>query len=202
MARTIIAVDADDTLFDENTAVRLFHNEKYGTDHTAEDYLQEGVFMSFWDRIWDVSEEETMKRYEEFVQFKLEHNLPPLPHALEVLQKLKGNYELVVVTARDKRGVQMTHDALTEHYPDIFSDVHFVPLWGGEEKATKALICNEIGADYLIDDSFEHCKLAAETGTKSLLFGHYGWNRYQKTVPGMTRVKDWRAVGAYFDTRG
>lgn len=199
MAKPIIAVDADDTLFDENTAVRLFHNQKYGTDHSAEDYLEQGVFLAFWSKIWDVDDVEMNKRYEEFVAFKLKHNLPPLPHALETLKKLKEKYMLLIVTARDERGVQMTHDALTEHYPDVFSGVHFVPLWGGEEKATKALICNEVGAEYLIDDSFEHCKLAAESGVKSLLFGHYGWNRYQKIAPGMTRTKDWLAVKEYFD---
>ncbi len=202
MPKPIIAVDADDTLFDENNAVRLFHNAKYGTEHTPEDYLQNGVFMTFWDRIWDVDKAETERRYEEFIEFKLKNNLPPLPHALEVLSELKKRYELVIVTARDKRGVKMTHDALTEHYPEIFSDVHFVPLWGGKEKVTKALICNEIGAKYLIDDSFEHCKVAAESGVASLLFGHYGWNKHQKVVPGMIRVKDWLSVREYFDARG
>jgi len=201
MSKPIIAIDADDTLFDENTAVRLFHNEKYGTQHTPEDYLRNGVFMNYWDRIWDTSTKETERRYEEFIQFKLQNNLPPLPKALETLKRLKDNYELVVITARDARGVKMTHDALTEHYPDIFNDVHFVPLWGGSEKVTKALICNEVGARYLIDDGFHHCKMAAESGVEALLFGHYGWNKHQKLLPGMTRTKDWQAVQEYFDGR-
>jgi hypothetical protein len=118
------------------------------------------------------------------------------------VQVLKKKYDLVIVTARDKRGVAITHQALDEYYPNLFKDVHFVPLWGGGKKATKAQICDEIGASYLIDDSFEHCSLAAEAGIEALLFGHYGWNHYQRLTSGMRRVKDWRAVSEYFNGRG
>ena len=39
MTKKIIAVDADDTLFDENTAVRLYMNHHYGFNHTEADYV-------------------------------------------------------------------------------------------------------------------------------------------------------------------
>jgi uncharacterized HAD superfamily protein len=202
-SKQIIAVDADDTLFDENTAVRLFHNARYGTSHTEEDYLTASKFGWFWKPIWGTDQAETEKRYEEFVQHKLVHGLEPIKHAADTLNALKKRYDLVIVTARDQRGVVMTHQALSEHYPGLFDDVHFVPLWGGgDRKATKAQICNEIGASYLIDDAFEHCLLAAESGVEALLFGHYGWNRTQQAVPNMTRVKNWQEVKEYFDGRG
>jgi uncharacterized HAD superfamily protein len=200
--RQIIAVDADDTLFDENTAVRLFHNARYGTSHTEKDYLADSEFGWFWKPIWGTDQAETERRYEEFVQHKLVHGLEPIKGAALALDFLKKKYELVIVTARDQRGVAITHEALNKHYPGLFQDVHFVPLWGGDGKATKAQICNEIGASYLIDDAFEHCLLAAESGVEALLFGHYGWNRTQKLVPHMTRVKNWGEVVEYFDGRG
>lgn len=198
MTMQTIAIDADDTLFDENTAVRVFHNQKYGTQHTAEDYLIPGQYGAFWEHLWQTDAKETLRRYEEFIEHKLKHNLPPLPGAISVLKELKKDYQLVVVTSRDARGQDITQEALADHYPDIFSAVHFVYRWGGNEKATKANICKDIGADYLIDDSYEHCKLAAEAGVVSLLFGTYGWNRMQKLLPGMTRVKDWSEVLEYF----
>ena len=201
MNRQIIAIDADDTIFDENTAVREFHNQAYGTSHTHEDYLAPGVYGTFWEHIWDTDTEETLRRYEEFVEHKLQYNLPPLKGALDVLKWLKKSYELVIVTSRDKRSIKMTHEALEEHYPELFSGVHFVPLWGTNTKATKAQICNEIGADYLIDDSYEHCKVAAESGITSLLFGVYGWNQSQPLVTGMQRVAHWQEVREYFEAR-
>lgn len=202
MVKPIIAVDADETLFDENNAVRLFHNEKYGTNHTAEDYLVEGEFWFYWEAMWGTERAESERRYEEFIQYKLTHHLPALPGALAALQELKKKYELVVVTMRDERSVVITHDALTKQFPEVFQDVHFVPLWGGKPDATKAEICTAIGAEYLIDDSFGHCQLAAQAGIKALLFGDYGWNRTVTLSLGVTRAKDWPAVLEYFDGQG
>ena len=199
MSKKIIAIDADDTLFDENTAVRLFHNQEYGTAHTAEDYQVPGEFHSYFATVWGVDQAEADRRYEEFVQWKLEHVLPPQPGALEVLRSLQSRYDFVVVTMRDEQSVAITHESLVKHYPDIFKDVHFVPLWGGTDTATKAKICNEIGAEYLIDDGFHHCELAAEAGIQGLLFGEYGWSSDMVLKPGMSRVKDWGAVREYFD---
>lgn len=202
MGKQIIAVDADDTLFDENNAIRLFHNERYGSAHSEDDYLAEGEFGWFWAPLWGTDQEETERRYEEFIQFKLKSNLPPLPGALEVLRSLQERFELVVVTSRDERAVKVTHDALTEHYPDVFTGVHFAPVWSSDKKMTKAAICNEIGAAYLIDDAYHHCQLAAQSGVTALLFGEYGWNRTQELVAGMVRCKDWQAVKEYFDAQG
>lgn len=202
MKKPIIAVDADDTLFDENNAIRLFHNHKYGTSHTEEDYLVPGEFGAFWKHLWNTDEPETIRRHAEFTEYKLVHNLPPLEQALGVLQNLKTRYELVVVTARDKRSTLMTHDSLEAHYPDIFSDVLFAPTWQDKSEVSKATMCNYIGAAYLIDDAFHHCQLAAEIGVTALLFGNYGWNRYPELTANIIRVKDWAAVREYFDGRG
>lgn len=194
MAKKIIAVDADDTIFDENTAIRLFINDHYGFTHTEADYLVEGPFEDYWERIWNLDPEQTGAMYEKFVTSSYKENLKPIQGAVEVLRKIRRKYELVIVTSRDNRTTELTHRALAEHYPEIFSDVHFTPLWGNGEKVTKAKICNEIGASYLIDDSFEHCKLAAEANVSALLFGRYGWNKYQDLPKGVTRCKDWDEV--------
>lgn len=199
MPKQIIAVDFDDTIFDEDTAVRLFHNERYGTRHTTEDYLAPGEYGTFWMHIWNTDKTETLRRYEEFLIHKFKHGLPPLSGAIEVLESLKQRYELVIITSRDKRGVSITHEALNKYYPSIFKDVHFVPLWDTGKKATKAQISQSVGAEYLIDDSFEHCLLAAEAGIEALVYGVYGWNQTQELQPHMTRVKNWMEVKEFFD---
>ena len=190
----IIAVDADDTLFDENNAVRLYMNETYGFQHTVDDYMAAGPYDNFWEKIWNRSPEETQEMFESFVRSTYNENLQPVEGAVPVLKELKDKYELVIVTSRDQRNIEMTHASLALHYPAIFAEVHFVPLWGNGEKVTKAKICNEIGASYLIDDNFDHCKLAAEAGVTAILFGDYGWNREQELLDGMVRCNDWDAV--------
>jgi uncharacterized HAD superfamily protein len=194
MSKPIIAVDADDTIFDENTAVRLYMNDHYGFKHTEADYLIEGPFDSYWARIWNVDPEKMTRMYEEFAHSTYKKDLKPITGAIPILQKLKDKYDLAIVTSRGQSVVGMTHESLRLHYPDIFSDVHFVPLWGNGEKTTKAVICNEIGASYLIDDSFEHCKLAAEAGVNAITFGDYGWNRFQELPDRITRCKNWEEV--------
>lgn len=194
MSKPIIAVDADDTLFDENDAVRQFFNDTYGTNHTIEDYLVEGFYDTYWESIWNRSTEETWKIYEKFLASKYVQDLPPIDGAIEALIILKRDYELVIVTSRDKRNVDITHQSLEKHYPKLFSDVHFVALWGNGEKVTKAAICDEIGASYLIDDNFDHCKLATESGVKAMLYGDYGWNRTQALPAGVTRCRTWKDV--------
>ena len=199
MSKPIIAVDADDTIFDENTAVRLYMNDHYGFEHTEDDYLVEGPFDNYWERIWNVAPEKVTQMYEEFAHSTYKKDLQPIAGAIPILQKLKEKYDLVIVTSRGQSVVDMTHASLRLHYPDIFNDVHFVPLWGSGEKATKAQICNEIGASYLIDDSFEHCKLAAEAGVNAIIFGDYGWNRFQELSIRITRCKNWKEVWRILD---
>lgn len=199
MAEKIIAIDADDTLFDENTAIRLFMNETYGYTHTAEDYQVDAPYDGNWDQLWQVDDATAADMFQAFLQSDHKRDLQPIPGAQEALQKLKQNYDLVIVIPRDAQMVELTHVALDQHFPNIFSDVHFVPLWGNGEKVSKAEICTEIGAKALVDDCFEHCELAAGTGVPALLFGDYGRNRYQVAPSGVTRCPDWQSVLAHID---
>jgi len=205
MSKPIIAVDCDDTILDENTAIRLYMNATHGYTHTAEDYNVIGEFIGYWEAIWPVGKEQTAKYYDEFTKSPAKVNLNPLPGALETLRWLKERYDLAIVTSRDNGGdfEGLTHAQLARHYPDVFDerDVHFVSLWSSADgkKVTKAKICQEIGASYLIDDSFEHCEFAAEAGLQAILFGGYGWNRERELIPGMSRVRNWQEVRGYFD---
>lgn len=194
MIKPILAVDVDDTILDENNAVRLYMNAYYGFKHRKEDYLIDGPFDTYWEHIWNVDKEKMSQMYEEFAHSSYKKDMKPIKNAIRVLQKLNEKYDLAIVTSRGKSVVDITHKSLDAHYPDIFRDVHFVPLWGKGEKATKAQICNEIGASCLIDDSFEHCKLAAEAGVNAILFGDYGWNRTQELPSRINRCKNWEEV--------
>lgn len=83
----------------------------------------------------------------------------------------------------------------------VFKDVHFSPMWDEGKGATKAKICNDIGAKFLIDDSYDHCRLAAEKEMESLLFGNYGWSSQGELTAGMQRVLNWLEVKEYFEKR-
>jgi FMN phosphatase YigB (HAD superfamily) len=201
-SKPVIAVDCDDVVANVNNAVRLFVNEKYQTNHTAEDYEVTGDYHHYWERIWGTPEGQTSDRLEQFIASGRMHHLEPVPGALECLAYLKRTYEIVMVTARSPAEVEATHAWLDRYAPDLFKDVTFTHLWDThDKKATKAAICQALGATYLIDDNYSHCQIASEVGIQTLLFGDYGWNRARPDVENMLRVHSWSEVREYFDGR-
>lgn len=196
--RLIIAIDVDDVLAVENEAVRLFANEHYGHTHTAEDYMVPGEYWGYWEKIQGVDPEEFGRRYGEYVASGAKGRLRVVDGALEMVRRLKRDYELVIVTSREAHMVEITHEWLNTHFPATFKRVEFVALWSGSVQGSKADICAELGAQYLIDDHVGHIELAVEQGIKGLLFGHYGWNHTAELPKQVVRVQNWQAVGEYF----
>lgn len=194
-----IAIDIDDVLGNQNENIRLFVNEHYGLNLKPEDYEIEGEYWGYWEKVWGVDEAEGERRVNAYLNSKHLNKQLLLPGALEVIRRLEKKFELCIVTARHDSFIEATHEWLEAHLPKVFKGVHFVPVWGGSRSSTKAQICVEIGASYLIDDNLEHCTLAADEGIQALLFGDYGWNRRKSLPKGIIRVKDWPAVAEYFN---
>jgi 5'(3')-deoxyribonucleotidase len=203
MSREIIAVDLDDVISSQTNVLIKFSNERYHTQLTQEDFKKPGEYWGYYERLWGVSEEEGTRRFKEFLDERYPLRQLVLPVTVKAIQKLKLAYDLEVITSRSLDYQEDTIQWIKEHIPGLFLNVHFVDLWSeGSKRATKAKICQEIGAGYLIDDNAEHCNLAAEVGVKALLFGEFGWNTHQPLHPEVSRVADWQAVLEYFDERG
>ena len=201
-AKPIIAVDIDDVLAAENEGMRLFINETHGTKHTSKDYLIEAPYWGFWEQVWGVDEDEGHARHEAFVTSGVKASLKVLDGAIPTINWLKENYELVVVTSRDNRLVELTHEWLEKHFPQTFTNIEFVHVWDEDQKASKRIICKDIGASYLIDDNMEHCGDVAKENIQCLLcllFGDYGWNKKANLPVGITRVKNWQQVRKFFE---
>lgn len=198
-AKKIIAVDVDEVLAAEKEAVRLFINEKFGTNHTPEDYSIEAHYWGYWESVWRVSDEEAHQRFTAYLNSGSHGSHQIVEGAVEAILTLQKEYDLTVITSRNDQLFDITHQWLETNFPKVFKRVEFVTLWSKDKKVSKAVICNNIGASYLIDDNLEHCALVAEVGVKGLLFGEYGWNKGKVLPTGVVRVKDWQAVLEYFD---
>jgi predicted methyltransferase len=61
MKKPIIAVDIDDVLVDHYEAVLAFHNARYGTTYTLQDYVTD-----HWSMVWGTDHAETERRAKEF----------------------------------------------------------------------------------------------------------------------------------------
>lgn len=198
-----IAVDIDDVLALSAKDFIAFTNQRWGTSLAVDD------FDEHWAKVWQVDHEEEQIRKKEFFASGIVKNYDHFPEALEVLKKLKKNYELVILTSRIKLLSQDTRDWIDRNYGNIFSEIHFSGIWDDPNKLsiekvkyTKAEVFHEIGADYLIDDQLKHCEAVAEARIPVLLFGDYKWNQTTKKLPAtITRVKNWQEVLEYFDAK-
>lgn len=193
--RKVIAVDIDDTLADHVEAFISWSNQEYGTAFTVDSY------SDHWSELWNTEHAETERRAIAFHEAGEHGRFMIKPGSKEVLVYLKERYDLVVVTARRQMVVEESRGWIQAHYSGIFSDVRFVPIWESNNTVTKAEICRELGASYLIDDLMRHCRLAAQAGIESLLFGDYSWNRHEELPDGVYRVQNWQHVKEFFDAK-
>lgn len=194
MQRKSIAIDVDDVLADHAEAFIVFSNKNYGTNLTLDNY------SDHWSDIWiDVDEDEVYRRAIEFLDTDTVYGFAPKSGALEVLKKLREQADLYIVTARPSHLTETTIKWADKYFPGIFKGIHMVPIWEPNNIVTKADICKQIGAKYLIDDNVEHCNIATDGGIRSILFGDYCWNNDLAINDGVTRCNTWHDVARYFD---
>jgi 5'(3')-deoxyribonucleotidase len=200
-SKPIIAIDCDHVIVDTNEGLRRFVNEIDGETHTPEDYQVLGNYKRYWERVWGLAEGVKSDRFARFVAAGRMAELDETPGSLSTLEFLRDRYTLVMITARTEAEVGSTHRWIAEKSPDLFDRIIFMHEWSDDPRLTKGEICQDLGAMYLIDDNYDHCRLAADIGVESLLFGDYGWNRQVPTTANMSRVRNWQEVKDFFNGR-
>lgn len=205
--RKTIAVDIDDVLARSAEGFVAFTNQRWNMRLSPDDYREE------WAVVWGVPLAEALRRSEEYHASGAAGRYEPHQTALPVLRQLSKKYKLVAVTSRRAILRPETDQWMERHFPGVFKDLYYAGIWDrklsgqrvvGQALAhTKAEICREIAADFLIDDQIKHCVGAAEAGLTALLFGDYGWNRAPGHLPArVVRVRGWNDVAEYFGVEG
>ena len=136
------------------------------------------------------------KRVDDYMMNDSEFSsVPPFQEAIEVIRKLGQHHELHIVTGRPDFLTEATHHMLQTYFPDIFSSVEFTNFFSEEKSRPKSKVCQDLGADLLIDDHIHHARVVAECGTDVLLFGDYPWNQADELPTNIRRVSGWREIG-------
>lgn len=198
-----IAVDIDDVLSKTVEAFITFSNERWGHTLTTDDYQEA------WAEVWNVTIKEAEKRGIEYHDSGAVGRYRPHDSAFDVLKKLSKKYRLIAATSRRKVLMPETEAWMAQHFPGIFSELHYAGMWDRTQNDfdikralsnTKTELLQQIGANYLIDDQLKHCVSAHQAGITAILFGEYGWN---KNLPegseGIIRARDWNEVAEYFN---
>ena len=197
--RRRIAIDIDDVLSDFTEAFIEYSNATYGTSYKAEDYTED------LQKLWGVDGEEVGRRIIELNRTGLAATLGHKDHAKRVLEVLKKDYDLLIITFRIPEIKDMTMTWVEERFPGVFDQdkVYFTGLLthfnDTAKMPTKGDLAKELGADYLIDDQIKHCLSAAEMGIKSLLFGPCSWDHKTKLPENIVHVNDWLEVEKFFN---
>lgn len=191
-----IAIDIDDVLAVNVPSFIKYSNKKWGTNLSIDDYDE------YWGKMWKVDDTEMRRRGDEYHGSGVFGTYDHYPEAKPVLERLAKKYKLVITTARQIVLQKETLEWIDQYFPGIFSEVHFAGMWDEltpeSHLATKAELCQSIGADYLIDDQPKHCIGAADVGLQALVFGEYPWNKHLKESDKITRVRNWQDIAEYF----
>ncbi|KAG0353265.1 hypothetical protein BC939DRAFT_495028 [Gamsiella multidivaricata] len=204
--RKVIAVDLDEVLARTSLAVAEFHNDTYGTSLTMDDFISYD-----YTQVWGGTREESIAKWRLFFDSPYFLKVEPVEGSLETLKLLKSRrFSLVIVTARQQFVADLTKKFVDRHFPGIFESIYFANHFLTEqEKITfiskpKSVICRDVHAQLLIDDSLENAVEVARAGIPVLLFdlhGAYKWNKLadgQALPDKVTRVKNWKEVQAWF----
>lgn len=104
---------------------------------------------------------------------------------------MKERHDLVVVTSRQHIIRDETLEWIDTHFPGIFSDIHFGNHFAKSgQSRKKSEICEQVGADVLIDDNPRYAHECASSGMHVLLFNwkkQYPWSRQPPECASLVR---------------
>jgi uncharacterized HAD superfamily protein len=144
--------------------------------------------------VWNAPDDmKAIERVDEYLKTKEYQQAEPFKEAIEAIRILSKHHDLHVVTGRADFLSKATEDMLTQYFPDIFQSVECTNFFTKSSRS-KAQVCEELGADLLIDDHIHHAEVVAKCGIDVLLFGTYPWNAGEVSLPNIKRVASWREV--------
>jgi len=142
-----------------------------------------------------------MPRVLEFYQTEYYRGLAPVEGAREGVRFLQSQgHKLVIVTSTHESSLPVLRQSLDLYYPGCFreDDVHLTHHNGGSgPKRTKPEICQELGADILIDDHLGNLRGCREVGVQGILMRR-PWNRSfaleELSAEGVLPAENWDQI--------
>lgn len=163
-----IAFDLDDTLHDITGAFLEFHQKTYG--HTI---LFESAPASLAQAL-GISDEEETGRWDKFFSEPMCLDIRPFEGTRDVLENLKKNHTVILVTNRSKEWIPQAKAWIEKHLNGIFEEIIFVKELSKE--ISKAEICKKKGIETLVDDEPNNIEPCDKYGVRGVFFDR-PWNR-------------------------
>ena len=197
MNKPVIAFDCDDVIVSTGTPLVEQYNNLHDTHVRHEDF-----YSKDYEHIWKASPETVAHDLFTYLLTDAYSNLTPMPGAADVLHKLAETYTLYIVTGRPDFTEQATEKWVNRHVPNIFERIVFTNFFKTPNSKgslrTKADVCKELGAQWLVDDHLHHIKNVAEQDITGLLFGNLPWEQTAELIPKLIKIRDWQELDDYF----
>lgn len=179
-----IGLDFDDVTVDFFQALLDWHNKTFNRKDKRESFKEFA-----WFPIWEVSQEEAIKRVDKFHEIHKVGEVLPIKDAIPSIKKLMGKNELIIITGRPIRFKHRVEEWLMHHLGNNLEVIHAGEFLKGQA-ATKAEICLEKKIPILLEDAPGTALECANKGIKVILFdSHWNQNVSNKNI---YRVKSWK----------
>lgn len=187
MTKPVLAIDFDDTVVSHIDTMVADYNRSHDDKITVHD-------VHFAQKVgtpkhgWHANRKEALDWIAHYMATDHALHTQPAQGALESLTRLKERYRLMIVTGREPSWKPQTEAWINRFMPDIFEEIHYA----GDTR--KSVICNEIGAKTIIDDSPVYLADCIAAGIRGIAFGNYAWNGDEDLPEGAERARSWAEV--------
>ena len=173
--RKRIAIDMDETICDTLARHLDWYNTEFQQNLTKADLYATKIYQKVPE-----AHVARVRAYPDNPAFFEE--IPPHPHAIEIIEELHGRYEIVIATAAMEHPASFAakYDWLRKYLP-FLSPMNFI--FCGKKSVVQA--------DFLIDDSSRHFEGFVGQGIL-----YTAWHNVLETAE--VRVNDWLEIRDYF----
>lgn len=193
MSRELIAIDIDDVLANSTDSLRHFVNMERGVDLTEKHYRIEAAYWGYYESVLEQHDIDAGSLIDDWHNGIAEgsSDIRPIKGAIEGVNALSKCYRLRPITSRPAVMRSETERWLQRYFSGLLSDAVYLGFLP-DAAQTKGEACDQIGADYLIDDNIDHCKSAMARDVNAILFGNYGW--HQEIPASLPNCRTWPEV--------
>jgi uncharacterized HAD superfamily protein len=179
-----IGLDFDEVISNTVSTVLEDYNKKTGNSYSK----SELKIYKFWE-IWHIPQKEAIKIFEDFYDFEDNGKIKPLDGAVDSINALSKNNELIIISSRHSRHAPVMSSWLKKHFPANNFPIHNSGEVHDAKKLSKAEICKKLQIPLILEDSPDTALNCAKNDIKVILFNQ-PWNQEIKHK-NIQRVNNW-----------
>ena len=150
MTKPVVAFDCDDVIVATGSLLINHYNKLHETTIRPDQF-----YSKDYENVWHTDQETAIRDLFAYLLTDDYANLPPMAGAVDVLTRLAQTHTLYIVTGRPDATEAATSRWVEKYLHNIFEKVIFTNFFKLDDSKgtlrTKADVCKELGAEYLVE---------------------------------------------------